>query len=74
MEEQYKTHKPNIHNEGLWATHDQACAVCHENPAVIDCDTEVFKPCWKCQKSGWELTNNTIIQIIKKFINKIGRK
>lgn len=51
-----KMHKPKIHNEGLWATHDMPCAVCHKEKAIIDCQTEVFYPCEGCQKSGWKLT------------------
>jgi len=41
--------RPRIH-----ATHDQACAVCHEGKAVLDCQTNLFSPCWACQDKGWE--------------------
>jgi hypothetical protein len=47
---------PTIVNHGIWATHDQCCAVLGANePAVIDCATEVFHPSWKAQGEGWRL-------------------
>lgn len=48
-------HKPKIHNEGIWATHDMACAICHVKSAIMDCQTEVFYPCWECQSKGWQI-------------------
>lgn len=48
-------HEPQIHNEGIWADHDMACAVCHVHPAVVDCQKLTFAPCWECQQQGWEL-------------------
>lgn len=49
----YETREPQIHNEGLWADHDMPCAVCHVHPAVMDCQSQVFAPCWECQIEGW---------------------
>lgn len=49
-------HRPHIVTDGgPWATHDMACAVCHENKAVIDVATAIFSPCWSCQREGWEI-------------------
>jgi hypothetical protein len=49
------TRKPTIVNEGLYAQHDQCCAVIHSEPAVMDCATWVFHPSWKAQAEGWRL-------------------
>jgi hypothetical protein len=48
-------HKPVIVNEGIWAMHDVACAVCHTEKAVYDCNEGVFEPCRQCQEDGWRL-------------------
>lgn len=39
---------------GPWAMHDMACAVCHVNYAILNLNTGVFGPCWKCQDDGWK--------------------
>lgn len=35
--------------------HNMPCAVCHKEPAVMSCDTGIFKPCWDCQSLGYQL-------------------
>lgn len=61
-------HKPDIYNNGLIAEHDMACAVCHQFPAVINCQTGVFSPCWKCQGKGWHIMK--LPKFIKRFIER----
>lgn len=51
----FKMRETQIHNEGLWADHDQDCAVCHVHPAVVDCGPLIFAPCRECQEEGWIL-------------------
>ena len=50
-----ETRKPTIDHHGIVAFHDQACAVYHDEPAVLDCNTMTFQPCWKAQQYGWRL-------------------
>jgi hypothetical protein len=51
-----KIHEPVIVSDGgPWAEHDMACAVCHEETAVLDIGTGVFHPCWRCARQGWEI-------------------
>jgi hypothetical protein len=50
-----KPRAPNIENHGIFAMHDQACAVHHEASAVYDCNTGVFHPSWRAQSDGWQL-------------------
>lgn len=45
-------HKPKI---DMFGFHDYACPTCHQNHAVMDCQTENFAPCWECQKIGWRI-------------------
>lgn len=61
-------HKPVIENHGLHANHDMACAVCHKNKAVIMCETEVFFPCWSCQKDGYRLINLSAFSRFKQWL------
>lgn len=49
-------HEPVIVTDGgPWAEHDMACAVCHENKAVLFLNTGVFWPCDRCRARGWAL-------------------
>lgn len=49
-------HVPTIVTDGgPWATHDQACAVCHQRSAVLDLSDGIFQPCWECRREGWLL-------------------
>lgn len=49
------THVPNLLDLGAGCVlHDQACAVCHTGPAVLNLANGVFEPCWDCKKAGWE--------------------
>ena len=67
----YQVRKPKIHNEGLWATHDMACAVCKKNHAILDCQTEIFFPCWQCQKEGWRLQKaGRFEELVKRIFRK----
>jgi hypothetical protein len=47
--------EPYLNNNGLYAEHDQRCAVIAYKPAVIDCQTGVFHPSWEAQSRGWRL-------------------
>ena len=49
------TRQPTVENHGLFAEHDQACAVFQDQPAVLDCRSGVFKPSWRAQQDGWTL-------------------
>lgn len=40
---------------GPAAVHNQRCAVCHQNKAVLDMNSYLFQPCWACQRSGYKL-------------------
>jgi len=51
--------EPSIQNHVLFAIHDQACAVCHTRKAVLYMNTDVFEPCWECQRDGWSTTRKT---------------
>lgn len=57
-----------IENEVFFARHNMPCAVCGTKPAVLDMNTGVFKPCWKCQERGWSLTLRT--QWWRKFFSR----
>lgn len=50
-----ETRQPTITNIGLYADHDQCCAVFHGEPAVMGCADEIFRPSWKAQREGWQL-------------------
>ena len=52
-------HKPTIVFHGPAATHDMACAVCHNKHAVYCLNTGTFSPCWECQEAGWILHRAT---------------
>jgi len=48
--------KPKIEVIGPGAIdHNMPCSVCHKEPAVITCETGIFKPCWGCQELGHQL-------------------
>jgi hypothetical protein len=40
---------------GMLPNHNMPCAVCYQAPAVLNCDSGTFEPCWKCQEEGWQL-------------------
>lgn len=49
-------HQPVVITDGgPWAVHDQACAVCSTNKAVLNLNLGVFEPCGECQIRGWQL-------------------
>lgn len=52
-------HQPVIHDLGIIAEHDVACAVCGENKAVYQWNTMVFEPCWSCQGRGWQISKKS---------------
>lgn len=45
--------KPTIVFHGPVADHNMPCAVCRQGPAVYDFGTDVFEPCWHCQRREW---------------------
>ena len=47
--------RPHIEDYGIYADHDQACAVCRDRHAVLRLDGWVFEPCWQCQAKGWRI-------------------
>lgn len=58
------TRFPTIQVHGPAATHNQACAVLHqEEAAVLDLDSGVFEPSWIAQSRGWHLVQaKTLLQ------------
>jgi hypothetical protein len=49
-------HVPKVITDGgPWAIHDQACAVCSTNAAVLDFNVGMYQPCWACQDQGFTL-------------------
>ncbi len=50
--------------------HNYLCAVCREESAVINCNSGILFPCWKCQGEGYTLTKPGIIS---RFIDWIYR-
>lgn len=51
-----ETRRPTVITDGgPWATHDQACAVCSERPAILQLWDGVYQPCGVCAMDGWEL-------------------
>jgi hypothetical protein len=62
-------HQPVISTDGgPWATHDMACAVCHERKAILELGEGTFHPCHVCQAHGWDL-----IERPSKFNRWLGR-
>lgn len=49
--------EPRVDNHGIFAQHDQRCAVLRGEHAVLDCGEGVFYPSWKAQKAGWHLVH-----------------
>lgn len=47
--------EPWIENHGIFAHHDQQCAVYTGEHAVLDLSQGVFYPSWKAQGDGWRL-------------------
>ena len=44
-----------IEFHGPAATHNQRCAVHHDEHAVLNTNTGVFQPSWKARREGWRL-------------------
>ena len=62
--------KPKVTTDGgPWAEHNMPCAVRHDEPAVLDMNTGVFKPSWKAQREGWMLVKvpRWLRRIVKRF-------
>lgn len=66
-------HRPYIDDEGLFAEHDQACAVCYASKAVYDCGTQVFGPCWGCQADGWTLARLASGKLRRRLAARLSR-
>jgi hypothetical protein len=43
-----------IHPVGFMATHDYSCPICREKHAVLNMTDGIMKPCWDCQKKGYQ--------------------
>jgi hypothetical protein len=63
--------KPEILDLGICAKHNMACAVCHENHAVLNMHNGVFLPCWSCQKKGYQLIYSPRLFKFLKFIGAL---
>ncbi len=50
---------------GPWATHNMPCAICHKEHAVLDLETAIFYPCWKCQKQWVLKKKNKFLNLFK---------
>lgn len=50
-----QTRKPVIENHGIFAEHDQCCAVRFNESAVLNLERGVFEPSWRAQQEGWRL-------------------
>jgi len=44
-----------IHESLLAATHDYSCTACRERKAVLDMQTGIMQPCWRCQEEGYKV-------------------
>lgn len=53
MPEQKEVRIPYVWSDGMFTTHDQACAICCLKPAVWHCNLGWFSPCWSCQERGY---------------------
>ncbi len=43
-----------VHPSNMLSTHDYSCSVCRTNHAVLS--SGIMKPCWECQREGWQLS------------------
>jgi len=50
-------HAPTIISHGMWAEHNQCCAVYPGKSAVLDMTRNVFSPSWDAQFQGWRLVH-----------------
>jgi hypothetical protein len=50
-----KTREPQVENHGIFAEHDQCCAVYWAESAVLGLSRGIFEPSWKAQQDGWQL-------------------
>jgi hypothetical protein len=51
----FPVREPRFEDHGLFAFHDQRCAIEPSEPAVYQMWNGVFAPSWKAQKEGWFL-------------------
>jgi hypothetical protein len=49
--------EPRVENHGIFAHHDQRCAVYSGQSAVLELGEGVFHPSWKAQSDGWQLVH-----------------
>lgn len=52
------THTVFVHSSGMMATHDMACPVCMDRPAILRMDRVApgsIQPCRPCQDAGWHI-------------------
>lgn len=52
-------HTPVVDDHAMFADHDQACAICWSEHAVLEMNPGVFQPCWACQEKGWSLRHES---------------
>ena len=43
----------DVHDSGMFATHNMPCPVCRSQGAVLEMGKGGFSPCWECQREGW---------------------
>lgn len=47
---------PVVHTDGgPWAKHNYACPICWQEKAILNLNTGVFEPCWRCHRLGWTI-------------------
>jgi hypothetical protein len=55
----YKTIGPSME-------HNYLCAVCRLEKAVINCNTGILNPCWKCQKRYMVIKKNWLDRLFRR--------
>lgn len=63
---------PEIVSHGLYATHNQSCAVIHGRPAVLELWSGVFQPSRDAQADGWRTVkaDTTLKRIVMRYVFK----
>jgi hypothetical protein len=65
--------EPLVENHGLFAIHDQRCAVLSGEHAVLELGQGVFHPSWKAQSDGWHLVHaDTVFKrwLVRTFLRR----
>jgi len=53
-----------VEYHGPVAIHNMPCAVCRHNKAVLNMNTEIFHPCWRCQELGYKVRRSWWARIL----------